>query len=106
MAEKVIDVAMESTSQEILSKMGLGISALPVKPISIKAGKINSSSASGTGRCVLFLEFVSCSGTVTIDGTKFLDTDYITTPSFFCLVENSFLLKATTNSMYYTAIFF
>lgn len=112
MAEKVLDVAKESTSQEILSKVANGVAPSFRSPISIKTGSVNknaSATASGTGKGILYV--TGSTLTIVIDGVTVLNSgdtgDYDIGYTFGIEFTQSFnITTADYNPAQYMAVFY
>lgn len=104
-----IDVAMESTSQEILSKVSSGVVPDFRSPINV----MNSTASSFTGTGKGILTIIQPNGsrytviTVTVDGVT-ICTDYNLEymQSFSCEFRESFTVTQTTTYGNMTAVFY
>lgn len=107
-----IDIAMEKTSQEILSKVANGVEPSFRSPISANSGDISSgNTASGTGKGIIHFHYPNnnVKATLVIDGIKMIDTTCLSGGyggEYVFEFTKSFSLTATSGYLKYIAIFY
>ena len=95
-----IDIAMQSTSEEILSKVANGVEVNLRSPINITKTSGKSATLSGTGKGKLFFHTPSSNvtlGKLVIDGNEYPD---ITAGCFEVEFSNSFSVDTGTSGTY------